>query len=211
MTRSVTLPPWSQTTVIYVPPHDDEDDEDDDGIHPTPHPPPPITLSDCPGFPKCIIGCGDLCSDPFCLCLLGCGGDSDTGFADPNDPDPPSNPNDPDDPDDDDDEPTTTCSDSTVTNFWVSCETQSPTSTSCTTTSSMVAIGCDVTAETATTGVEVCYSVGPNDDQGEDGGTYTVTKTNPGTLPPTTTRVQPMSPSPSPSETQCSSFLPTRS
>lgn len=60
-----------------------------------------------------------------------------------------------------------------VTDYWVSCATQRTASISRTTTSSLVAIGCDVTATTTTTSVDVCYSVDPNEDRGENGGGFT--------------------------------------
>lgn len=129
--------------------------------------------------------------------MFGCGGSEngslDTGFADPIDPNPPPDPNiEEGDEDNTSSTSTSSCSKSTVTDYWVSCTTQD-TSTSCTTTSSMVAIGCDVTATTTTTGVDVCYSVDPNEDQGEDGGgfiylrpTLTNTDTGPITAAPST-------------------------
>ncbi|KAJ5632142.1 hypothetical protein N7490_008481 [Penicillium lividum] len=68
---------------------------------------------------------------------------------------------------------TSSCTRSTVTDAWVSCTSIDATSTSCTTTSTMVEVGCSVTAMTTTTGVaETCYSVSPDDDQGEDGGAW---------------------------------------
>ncbi|KAJ6151664.1 class V chitinase [Penicillium chermesinum] len=124
--------------------------------------------------------------------------DFDPDFADPIDPDPPADPNDPnesetgdpEDPDDPDDHTTTTsCSASMVTDFWVSCATSGTSSTSCTTTSSMIEVGCDITAVTSTTGVPVCYSLDPYEDQGQDGAlgamsTVSLTPvTSPGHLP----------------------------
>ncbi|KAL4799251.1 hypothetical protein BDV19DRAFT_385501 [Aspergillus venezuelensis] len=228
VTRSVTLPPWPQGTVIYYPAdyvdndeddnnndddddnnndddddnnNDDDDDESEDGedgedgededdeddnndngdndddidIPPIPI----ITVKNGPGTPRCKDDeeCGHECSGPldFCGCFLcpGGGDGSDGGFSDPNDPNPPPRPpgdpvdngsNDPDDPD-------SSCTEtSTETNYWVSCESLDATSTSCTTTSSMLAIGCDITATTTTTGEGVCSSFNPDDDQGDSNG-----------------------------------------
>ena len=187
VTRTVTLPPWPEASVVYLPgdldedddvpddgQDDGEDDEDDDdrSLLTLPR----ITLTHGPGDPgPCISGCGELCSsliDRFCPSGGGDGGSHDPDFPSPIDPNPPDNPNDP---DDNHSSSSSSCSESSVTNYWVSCATRDPaapastTSTSCTTTSSMVAVGCHVTATTSTTGVPVCYAVDPNADQGQDG------------------------------------------
>lgn len=100
--------------------------------------------------------------------MINCGGG---GFRDPIDPDPLANPN-PGPPGNPNEEPTTTttsCSTVTVTDFLVSCTSIDTTSTYCSTTSSLVVSGCQVTATTTTTGVAACYSIDPSADQGEDG------------------------------------------
>ncbi|KAL4765634.1 uncharacterized protein BDW70DRAFT_168842 [Aspergillus foveolatus] len=200
VTRSVTLPPWPQGTVIYYPAdyldngeddnnHDDDSDDDNnnddgdnsDGDDDADFPPiPNFTLKDGLGKPACAENedCGVLCSGPldFCDCFIcpGGGGAGDGGFADPNDPNPPPRP--PGDPvnDNDQNSPESSCSEtSTETNYWVSCESLAPTSTSCTTTSSMLAVGCDITAATTTTGKNVCNSFNPDEDQGDSNGRAT--------------------------------------
>ncbi|KAK1149031.1 hypothetical protein N8T08_007708 [Aspergillus melleus] len=207
VTRSVTLPPWPQGTVIYYPKdsvdngeddnndddnddnddnddgHDDNNDDDnnnDDDID-LPHIP-VVTVKDGPGSPGCgkDEDCGSLCSGPldFCSCFI-CpkgGGAGDAGFSDPNDPNPPPRP--PGDPvnnnNNDRDDPDKTCTKtSTETNYWVSCKSLESASTSCTTTSSMLAIGCDITATTTTTGEGVCSSFNPDEDQGDSNGRAT--------------------------------------
>lgn len=204
VTRTVTLPPWPQGTVMYIPPRDyenydnsndddtgsdegdddnnndddnntDDDNEDDDNGDDDEDdidlpPIPIISVSDGPGRPECADNCPSPCSDPFCLCIFCPGAGGDSGFADPSDPNPPPKPSDPGSPNNEGD-PTSCTSSSSATNYWVSCETEEdhPISTSCTTTSSMVVVGCEVTGTTTTTGVEVCYSVDPNENQGQDG------------------------------------------
>ena len=58
-----------------------------------------------------------------------------------------------------------------VTDYWVSCTSSLSGSASCTTTSSSLATGCDVTATTTTTSAAACPAVtdDPYEDQGEDG------------------------------------------
>ncbi|KAJ6025188.1 hypothetical protein N7444_012867 [Penicillium canescens] len=66
-------------------------------------------------------------------------------------------------------DPNNSCSESsTATDYWVSCESKGPTSTSCTTTSSMLHVGCDVSASTTTTGENVCHLIDWDEDQGDD-------------------------------------------
>ncbi|KAJ5121673.1 uncharacterized protein N7515_009634 [Penicillium bovifimosum] len=183
VTRSVTLPPWPHITNLYVPDDvddgkdtDDDDDTDDEN-----------TGSDSdddqfPKIPEVVVTHGKGGSILWRRWRqLERGGSSSPNpdFPDPIDPDPPpADPNDPDetenddpddDDDDDDDHTTTSCSASTVTDFWVSCATGGTSSVSCTTTSSMVEVGCDITAVTSTTGVPVCYSFDQYEDQGQDG------------------------------------------
>ncbi|KAL8660953.1 MAG: hypothetical protein Q9168_008420, partial [Polycauliona sp. 1 TL-2023] len=83
---------------------------------------------------------------------------------DPNNP----NPNNPNDPNDPESSSTSSCTKSSVTNFFVSCTGSD--SAGCTTTSSRVVAGCDVTA-VATTTRDSCplITLDPNEDQGEDG------------------------------------------
>ncbi|KAL8691479.1 MAG: hypothetical protein Q9218_003306 [Villophora microphyllina] len=63
------------------------------------------------------------------------------------------------------------CTESVVTDFWVSCSTNSAKSIDCKTTSTSVVRGCSVHATTATISGSYCpvISLDPNDDQGEDG------------------------------------------
>ncbi|KAE8306364.1 hypothetical protein BDV41DRAFT_585895 [Aspergillus transmontanensis] len=253
VTRSVTVPPWPQTTVIYIPPKENTDDEDNNtdrddkdkdnndnndkdnndkdnndkgsndkdnndkdnndkdnndkdnnGSHHRIRFPriPTITVRHGPGSPVCRgKNCGHLCSDSFCGCKHGCGG-GDNGFSDPNDPNPPPIPRPPQDPKDKD-----SCTSSSVTNYWVSCDskTEGPTTTSCTTTKSLVAVGCDVTATTTTTGVEYCPTVDPNDPQGEDGGAHKAKRTN------TSKTKQPPKPTSSPKQPSSTSSETTTS
>lgn len=235
VTRSVTVPPWPQTTVIHIPPKENTDDEDNNtdrddkdndkdnddkdkdkdkddkdkdkgkggGHHRIRFPRiPTITVTHGRGSPICRgKNCGHLCSDSFCGCNHGCGG-GDNGFSDPNDPNPPPIPPPPQDPKDKD-----SCTSSSVTNYWVSCDskTEGPTTTSCTTTKSLVAVGCDVTATTTTTGVEYCPTVDPNDPQGEDGGAHKVKRTN------TSKTKQPPKPTSSPKQPSSTSSETTTS
>lgn len=71
----------------------------------------------------------------------------------------------------------TTCSsESTVTDYWVSCD-----STACSTTSTATVTGCQVTASTTTTGVYCAVTsitnIWSTDDQGENGGEYFTSST----------------------------------
>lgn len=71
----------------------------------------------------------------------------------------------------------TTCSsETTVTDYWVFCD-----STSCTTTSTATATGCDVTPSTTTTGLYCVatssYGVWSTDDQGQNGAEYFTSST----------------------------------
>ena len=223
VTRSVTLPPWPQDTVMYIPSRDygeDEDnnnnndddndsgddsgdDDDDDGDdnnnnndnsdndHDLDLPDiPSLSFSKGPGKPKCKNNCPSPCSDSFCSCIFCPSSNSgDGGFSDPNDPAPPARPpNNPLNPRNERN-PSSCSEPSSTTNYWVSCETgeSQPTSTSCRTTSSMVVVGCDVTATTTTTGVEVCNSVDPNEDQGENGTRMPISTTRPPKVSATTT------------------------
>ncbi|KAI3092753.1 CAZyme family GH18 [Penicillium roqueforti] len=127
VTRTVTLPPWPQTTVIYYPPPDNtgsdkEDNSSDDPDDDIDLPPiPDITIKDGPSDPQCdnCPNPGSLCDDLFCFCFL-CppssgGGGGDGGFVDPSDPNPPPRP-----PTDQENNPNEEeCTEpETVTNYW---------------------------------------------------------------------------------------------
>lgn len=138
------------------------------------HDHPPLTHSS--GTPKhpCRIGCGHRCGGLFCNkpCLLNCS-PHPPGFHDPIDPNPGNDDPDPNNPDEPDNNPTaspTSCTKtSTVTDYWVSCTSLGEDSSSCTTTSTSIATGCDVTASATTTGADSCPIASKEDDQGEDG------------------------------------------
>ncbi|KAA8646796.1 uncharacterized protein ATNIH1004_005471 [Aspergillus tanneri] len=202
---------------------DDDNNNDDDDIDLPPIP--AITVKNGPGSPGCGADedCGGLCSSPldFCSCFIcpGGGGAGDGGFSDPNDPNPPPRP--PGDPvNNKGDGPDSSCTQtSTETNYWVSCESLGSTSTSCTTTSSMLAIGCDITATTTTTGEGVCSSFNPDEDQGDSNGrgsggppttvptvsaTTTTTNNEPSTSSETTTTTKTSTTSSLPSTTAAS-------
>ncbi|KAI9035568.1 uncharacterized protein KD926_003228 [Aspergillus affinis] len=69
------------------------------------------------------------------------------------------------------DDPDSSCTEaSTKTNYWVTLPSLDSNSTSCSTTSSMLAVGCDITATTTTTGECVCSSFNPDEDQGDSNG-----------------------------------------
>lgn len=150
-TRTITPPPYPYSTTS-----------------PGPHNHPLVTHSS--GTPRhpCKSGCGHKCRI-FCdfPCLLNCP-NPPSGFDDPNDPDPPPGPNPPG-PGPNPDNPTSCTVTSTVTDFWVSCSSVTSSSASCTTTSSKVVKGCDVTASDTTTGSGSCPTINPEDDQGSDG------------------------------------------
>ena len=138
------------------------------------HDHPPLThISGAPKHP-CRIGCGHKCRGPFCHlpCLLNCS-PHPPGFHDPIDPRPGNGipiPNDPNDPEDDPTTSPTSCTKTaTVTDYWVSCTSLGEGSSSCTTTSSSIAAGCDVTASAITTEAGSCPIARKDDDQGEDG------------------------------------------
>ncbi|KAJ5175656.1 uncharacterized protein N7482_001533 [Penicillium canariense] len=177
--RTIIIPPYPWDTT----PYGSSGSTDDLNIPK----PPSIDVTDGPNNPECESGCsGKLCNDPFCHCFWGCphtgaSYDSDTS-SDPDDPDSDTVDNGPDpnaNNDDTDTKQTATttttssCTRQTVTDAWVSCTSVDSTSSSCTTTSTLVEVGCSVTAMTTTTGVaESCYSVSPDDDQGQDGGAW---------------------------------------
>ena len=153
-TRTITPPPYPYSTTS-----------------PGPQQNPPIAhRSGSPRNP-CKIGCGHKCLGLFCHlpCLLDCISGPGLGFYDPDDPDPEGPPT----PEPEPSQPSpspTSCSESTVTDFWVSCTSISSDSSSCTTTSSSLVTGCDVTASATTTGAESCATADAIEDQGEDGG-----------------------------------------
>ena len=123
------------------------------------------------GLPRnpCKRGCGHKCL-VFCdaPCLLNCP-HPPPGFQDPGDP--VSGGSEPGDPENDDNDNSSSCTEqSTVTDYWVSCNTEGD-SSSCTTTSSSLATGCDVTATTTTTNDACPLPTADGDlNQGEDGG-----------------------------------------
>ena len=101
----------------------------------------------------------------------------------------------------------TQCSQSIVTDYWVSCVSTSGGSRSCTTTSSSLASGCSIQASTTTTTGEACptQTLDPNEDEGEDGDTNLPPSTQvssastpapPPPPPPATTHASPPRPPP---------------
>ena len=128
---------------------------------PQQHPP----VSHASGTPKkpCKIGCGLKCLGLFCHrpYLLDCTPEPGLGFYDPDDPDPEGPPSHNPEPSPEPSPSPTSCSESTVTDFWVSCITTNSGSSSCTTISSSVVTGCDVTASATTTGVGSCQTQDP--------------------------------------------------
>lgn len=176
--RTIIIPPFPWDTDPYG-----RSGSDNELIIPKP---PSIEVTDGPSKPECKSGCsGTLCNDRFCNCSSGC---SNTGaFYDGDESSDPRNPSsnnvdngpDPNANNEDTDNKqtatttTSSCTRQTVTDAWVSCTSVDSTSSSCTTTSTLVEVGCSVTATTMTTGVaETCYSVSPDDDQGADGGAW---------------------------------------
>ena len=151
VTRTIFPPPFPYTTV-----------------RPTDYP----SLTHITGLIRnpCRSGCGLKCRGLFCNlpCLLNCI-PRPPGFHDPIDPNPGGYP----DPNPTNTEPTeTSCTEaSVVTDYWVSCSTigSGSDSSSCTTTSSSLVTGCDVTATDITTEAGSCPSTNAEDDQGEDG------------------------------------------
>lgn len=153
-TRTVTPPPYPYSTTSPGPQQ---------------HPP----VSHVSGTPKkpCKIGCGLKCLGLFCHrpCLLDCIPGPGLGFYDPDDPDPEDPPSPNPEPSPEPSPSSTSCSEWTVTDFWVSCTTMSSDSSSCTTTSSSLITGCDVTASATTTGAGSCATQDAGTDDGEDG------------------------------------------
>lgn len=150
VTRTITPPPYPYSTTS--PGSNDH---------------PPLTWKPGPPGPECLTGCGHKCL-LFCShpCLLLCS-EQGNDFNDPIDPDSPGPPTKP---TGSVTSATSLCSNSVVTDYFVSCSSVNPSSSSCTTTSSAVVSGCNIWATTKTTGADTCPTVSQDNDQGQDGG-----------------------------------------
>ncbi|KAI4195834.1 MAG: hypothetical protein LQ350_006948 [Teloschistes chrysophthalmus] len=154
-------------------------------LTPDPEPPSsvgPITHSSGKPNKPCKHNCGHPCKI-FCGCIIFCPlppidipppPPIPPIDVPPPPPPPPPPVNDPNDPNSNSQSnsqsSSSSCTKSVVTDFFVSCNSVSGSSASCTTTSTSTMSGCDITAFTTTTGASCpLITLDPNDDQGEDG------------------------------------------